>query len=281
MNEILISKLNKLNQNEINFINWFKQQQYSFMLSNVKTIADVYGTGMSFIYTLLKKLELNHFKELVFLLTQQSSLENSETENIFNKKDKTIFDSLFELQTKGNLANHILFKNQKDKLEDFCDLLFKSKNVYGIGLGHAFLALKDLSGFYKRINPNFKVFDNNNFSSIKFDECLFIVYSLRGKNSKLKQMIEKIKNNSGNKIILFTSNVNTSIANMADIVIEIHNVMKEQNPFTDYNILSPLNSWLFLNDLIKTQIWVTYKKEILKINDIVNEMISWDKNSYY
>ncbi|WP_338969979.1 hypothetical protein [Spiroplasma endosymbiont of Labia minor] len=281
MENKLVLNLDKLNFKEKDFIDFFKNQSPEKQIGKIKDIASTFGVGISFIYTLLKKINVESFKEFIYLVNQQPVLLKDGINSIINSNEQDKIGFLFKIFFESCFTNSKLLKEQEEKIKKLIVDMSKYPIINGVGFGHSYIALEDFYAFYKNVNNKFKIFNNLNFSINDGIRKLFIIYSLRSKNTRLSNVIKKIKKDSQAKIVLFTSNNDTYVANAVDDVIMVNNIMREQDAELKNNLFSPLIVWGFVNSIFKTFIFNYEKEKLMKVSAFKMENESWERNSYF
>lgn len=273
-NKYLIN-LEPLSKKQLDFHNYCLENIEIIFKFSIPDLAKKYGVGVSFIYLFIKRLGLHNFKEYIYFLGTL-------------KKNKKILggdmDVIYNVVNASNAVNNELFDKQKDKIYNLVLDIKNSQNTFGMGLGYSKLAIRDLFGLLDKWNRSFKIISDEREDEMgelnKIEGIdLLIIYSIRGVNKKLINWVSKIKTNDNLKnlkIYLVTSNVKSKLVKLVSEVIELDNVMKRVDDINSYLLISPLNTFVYLNNYIKSIFYVFNKTKTNRTKEWVDEIQSWN-----
>lgn len=273
--------LGSLNKNQIEFYNFATKNINIFLEKPIPEIAKLYGVGVSFVYTFFKKLGFNNSREFIFYLGFNNGEEFIQKMNNQNVDINPNY-ALHKITKESNIVNRLLLEKQFDKITDLINQITKANNIYGLGFGYSKLAIKDISGLFTKLNITFNLVNNERYEdATRIKEItkgdIVIVYSLRGIDKNVINWTKRIKKLTENqvKIFLITSNTKSQLIKIVDSYIEIDNIMKRIDILDKDLLLSPLNSFIFFNNYIKTLLYIMNKEKYKTIKDFREEMHSW------
>lgn len=295
--------LSILNEKEIEFYNFVKENLNDVFNKTVQELSREYGCGISFIYNLFNKLKIDGIKTFVYKLGFQNgyiySISSAANQILNQKVVDTIEDVniIFKNSLTENLnkllvnynrcinSNAVLLGEQFSKLKLITNKLLKSKKIYGFGQGYAELPLLDLFSFLNKWDLKTKQIIkssiNINKTIAKIDKSdLVFVYSFFGKSQYTESIIKRIKEARHDVfIILITTNAQSRFIKKVDLSIWINNDnLREQDLLKKPVLFSPAISLMFFNDVLKNQIYSINNKEFNKKENFIKEIESWRQN---
>ncbi|WHQ37241.1 SIS domain-containing protein [Spiroplasma sp. SV19] len=278
----VILDLSILSEQELDFYN-FTIQNYHFLInSNLKAVSCRYGVGMSFIYAFFKKIKVSGLRDYVYKLgiLKGISLANISDYN----KDNNILEKIQDNYQVSNYINALMFDDQQKKINCLLDEINRAKKIYAFGMGHSLIALNDLCGMLTHFGYSTSILEKGkNIVTSKIlkitKDDLLIVFSMRGLHAFTQKLLallkrEKIKA----KIILITSNPQSTLLKYSDLTIYIDNQVRRINDIESNLIFSPLWSFLFFTDYLKNLLYEKNKEKIDQCDSFSNEMESWHNN---
>lgn len=274
-------ELNNLSQKQIEFYNYsLKNWELLFQIT-IKELALKYGCGISFIYNYFDKIKVSGIKEY-FLLVIKEIKYSEEIEKLFEDA-KNIDINLF-LNMDNQIQDYKLLQKQQDKINLLMDDLSNVSIVYGTAFGHSKLALQDFLGFYSFINSNCEFINLNekiDLSNYLKKDAILIFYSIRFANEKYKKIFNSIiENKNIKRVFLFTSNQKYISPSDKIVTVLINNSVKSQHVETMLEYVSPINSFLVLNNLLKKNLFNVFKDKLLKNPKFLKETLGWTDYFY-
>lgn len=224
----LKSRMNDLSKSEKEIAN--------FIINNVELaknltsseLADKVNVGQSTIIKFVKKFGFKGFTEFKTALIEYSTRNLSNTDKMIHNNisiESSIEDIYLNLiQETINSIKETHNSIDKELLKETIEVLRKSDKVMAVGLGTSSIVAKDL--YYKLLKVGKNTFYNEDMH-ISYqigamleanDVCVIISHS--GNTEEILKLVKMVKENS-TKVIIITSNPNSKIAKLSDIVLQI------------------------------------------------------------
>ncbi|AGM25394.1 MurR/RpiR family transcriptional regulator [Spiroplasma chrysopicola] len=275
--------LSMLAGRELDFY-YFTINNYDFLInSNLQTLSQKYGVGMSFIYGFFKKLNVSGLKEYIFklgILHGVSLITKKNDKNSCNSQVLTLIQDNYQV---SNNINVVMFQDQQAKFDQLITILSQAKIIYAFGAGHSLIALTDLCGMLTHFGLVTQILERGKnitktvLSMTKND--VLIIFSMRGLNDFHLQLLKLFRREQiPGQVVLITSNLNSELNKYTNLSIFIDNQIRRINDLEDNLIFSPLWSFLFFTDYLKNLFYIKNKKLIDEKDSFLQEMNSWHDN---
>ena len=156
----------------------------------------------------------------------------------------------------NNIETAEEYLNEED-IADFIDILTKSKNIFVIGAGRSGLAGRAFAMRLMHLGLSSYVVGETISPAIYDDDCILAISGSGETNTCVNAA--KISKSRGAKVLVLTSNLDSSLAKLADSVIYVHGRTKQEIDDEDYlkrqikgnyTSLTPLGTAFELTSLI-------------------------------
>lgn len=162
---------------------------------------------------------------------------------------KTISEVLKKIEY---AANYI----EEDKINEIIELITDSKNIFVVGVGRSGLVAKSFAMRLMQIGISTYIVGDIITPSIHEKDCIFAL-SGSGETRSVHLAVKTAKN-LGSKVILFTSNSDSTIAKLSDVIctIRTQKIVHENNDHDhrrlkgEYSSLTPLGTLFELTSIV-------------------------------
>ncbi len=222
--ERIKSKVNTLTISEMKVVEQLKMHKQPFLLSmnELSTLSNVSEPSVVRLY---RKLGYASYQELkVALAQEQVSNHYTSTSNQNEIKDEDLANVIFD-KIADQLSIAMLMTKEKiniTQMEEAVQIISKARRLFFFGQGLSGTIAEDGAHKFMRIggttiavqDPHYQAIYANHMNS----EDVVIVISHSGETVNIIEVV-KMSQKSGAFVIVITSNANTTLAKMADILL--------------------------------------------------------------
>ncbi|AVP48993.1 MurR/RpiR family transcriptional regulator [Williamsoniiplasma luminosum] len=293
MNEKKLLNLSNLNDVQLDFYNFTLKNIELLLFSTVKEVAEKYGCGISFVYKFFQKIDVTGLKEYIYRLGVNEGFEKKTSLNFVQKDDedllkkpnseaKTISEFLLIDYIKNNEVNFNLIDEQVKKISELCNLINSNeRKIYGFGLGHAEICIKELFSALELFGIENIQWEKDkhsdemiDYSAIKETDVL-IIYTFRGVHKYTTKLVEEVRQKHPTlPIYVVTTNRETKLNKYTDHIILINNNARRVDVLDNPILTSIANPFILFNDYLKNYYYLNFIKNINDHKELFKELES-------
>lgn len=236
LTELVTENYDKLNKNDLKIYSYIMINKARFIEKNINELGDLLDLSPSSIVGFSKKLGLDGFSELRYVVKWSTSYETKFDEN--------------EIEYTKNDINLTMSMMMALNLNDFYEKLYEANRIFAIASGYTQRnAADELKRNFLNVDKAVFLLDKSAPKSItdliKKDDILF-AYSLSGENEEILNFIENLKEKP--IIASVTKLSNNRLSQISDYSIPF--VTHEVFEYESRTKISPISQFYVVNDFL-------------------------------
>lgn len=236
LTELVTEHYEKLNKNDLKIYSYIMINKARFIEKNINELGEILDLSHSSIVGFSKKLGLDGFSELRYVVKWSTSYGTNFDEN--------------EIEYTKNDVNLTMSMMMALNLNEFYEKLYEAKRVFAIASGHTQRnATDELKRNFLTVDKSIFLLDKSTPRSITSlitkDDILF-AYSLSGENEDILDFIDNLKERP--IIASVTKLSNNRLSQIADYSIPF--VTHEVFEYESRTKISPISQFYVVNDFL-------------------------------